>query len=93
MLVLVLVPPTVTATQGFEGRKMRPAEFREQLWRSLHLRLSAEEVHALMGVFDSDGDGYIECHEFVLHFFSAAFRLRSEQRNQELEAMAVRAKA
>jgi len=35
---------------------------------------------------------YIECHEFVLHFFSAAFRLRSEERSAELNKIAMKEK-
>lgn len=39
------------------------------------------------------GPRYIECHEFVLHFFSAAFRLRSDERSAELNAQAIKEKA
>jgi hypothetical protein len=120
---------------------MTASQFREQLHRSLNLRLSKEEVAAIMHHFDDNGDGlvlaerhlkparaaisrndwvvalpvrsvllsfcvlskclscaypsdrYIECHEFVLHFFSAAFRLRSEQRSSELNAQATKERA
>jgi len=77
-----------TLLKGFTGRMMTPKEFREQIRRSLSLELSMEEVTALVGHFDENGDGYIECREFVLHFFGAAFKRRSEVRYEELEAVA-----
>jgi len=47
--------------QGFTGRKMTAPQFQEQLVRSLNLRLSKEEVHAVMNYFDNNSDGYVDC--------------------------------
>jgi|MDSY01.1.fsa_nt_gb hypothetical protein len=70
---------------GFSGRKMVPKEFREQLRRAFNLHLSEEEVRALMDEVDVNKDGYLECHEFILHFFKLAFDARAAERTVELE--------
>ena len=69
---------------GFSGRKMVPKEFKEQLRRAFNLHLSMEEVKALMAEIDVNKDGYLECHEFILHFFKMAFDARAAERTLEL---------
>jgi Ca2+-binding EF-hand superfamily protein len=56
--------------QGFmDCGEMNPQQFREQLSRNFELRLSPGEVSALMSVFDIDGNGTVDCSEFLFTFF------------------------
>jgi len=65
--------------EGFQGREMEPEEFQTQLQRSLLLRLSQEEVEAVVACFDDDGNGRIDGAEFLKHFF----RLGREARRKD----------
>jgi len=69
---------------GFEGRKLVPEEFRQQLRLCLGLDLSAAEVKGLMALMDANDDGYVECREFILFFFRTAFNARSDERTRGL---------
>ena len=56
--------------QGFmDCGEMNPQQFREQLSRNFELRLTPGEVSALMSVFDIDGNGAVDCSEFLFTFF------------------------
>lgn len=44
-------------------------EFREQIRRNFGVKLSPSETGALMSLFDSDGDGTVDCKEFMYAFF------------------------
>jgi len=56
--------------QGFmDCGAMNPAQFREQLRRNFELNLSPGEISALMSVFDIDGNGEVDCSEFLYTFF------------------------
>lgn len=48
---------------------MNPTQFREQLKRNFQILLSAGELAAIFDKFDSDGNGSIDCSEFLFHFF------------------------
>jgi Ca2+-binding EF-hand superfamily protein len=62
------------ALQGFiNGGSLTPVQFKEQLRRNFCLYLTPGEVAALVHVFDSNGDGSIDCHEFLQHFFKIGF--------------------
>lgn len=54
---------------GFQGREMSVGEFRDQLKRSLLLRLSEREARAVVEAFDDDGNGAVDGAEFLQHFF------------------------
>ncbi len=53
--------------QGRELTGLSKAEFAEDLKLKLGLILSPEEVDKLFEKYDSDGNGRIEFHEFVMH--------------------------
>jgi Ca2+-binding EF-hand superfamily protein len=77
-----LMPGTVQL-DAFEGQVMTPALFREQLKSVFNMRISLGELAALMQYFDSDGDGFINCAEFLIHFFRAGFAERTRQMEEE----------
>jgi hypothetical protein len=54
---------------AFEGAKMTPSVFREQLRRNFQMKVTSDEMDSLMGYFDRDGDGHIDCGEFLNIFF------------------------
>jgi Ca2+-binding EF-hand superfamily protein len=56
--------------EGFYSAKsMTGQELREQLYRNFELFLTPEEGHALSELFDTDGNGEVDCKEFCYHFF------------------------
>jgi Ca2+-binding EF-hand superfamily protein len=65
---------------AFEGEAMLPHVFKEQLKRVFNIRLSPPELGALMSYFDKDGDGYVNCSEFLIQFFRTGFEQRSKTR-------------
>ena len=62
---------------AFEGAEMTPVVFKEQLKRVFNIRLSPPELGAMMHYFDRDGDGTVNCSEFVIQFFKRGFEERS----------------
>mmetsp|Transcript_10477 Transcript_10477/g.15974 ORF Transcript_10477/g.15974 Transcript_10477/m.15974 type:complete len:547 (-) Transcript_10477:149-1789(-) len=69
------------ALQGFaSSSSMTPVQFKEQLKRNFHLYLEPGEVAALVHTFDSNGDGQIDCHEFLQHFFRIGYEEREKFR-------------
>ena len=65
---------------AFEGEAMLPHVFKEQLKRVFNIRLSPPELGALMSYFDKDGDGSVNCAEFLIQFFRTGFEQRSKTR-------------
>jgi hypothetical protein len=61
---------------------LTPTQFREQLVRNFNLHLTPGEVAALIRVFDENGDGCIDCSEFIRSFFRIAF----DERNRMLRS-------
>lgn len=58
------------ALSGFtDGGSLTYLQFHEQLRRNFQLFLSPGEVAALVHIFDTNGDGVIDCDEFLHHFF------------------------
>lgn len=77
-----LMPGTVQL-DAFEGRIMSPTLFREQLKSVFNMKTTLGELAALMDFFDSNKDGYINCAEFLIHFFRAGFAERTRQLEEE----------
>ena len=83
--------------QGFiYGGSLSPVQFKEQLRRNFCLYLTPGEVAALVHTFDTNGDGSIDCHEFLQHFFKIGYIEREKfhrkhiakcNRLQDLEEM------
>lgn len=58
------------ALGGFtNGGSLNYLQFHEQLKRNFQLFLTSGEVAALVNIFDTNGDGEIDCSEFLHHFF------------------------
>lgn len=72
--------------QGFvNGGKLSPVEFREQLRQSFHLYLSRGEVAALIHLFDDNGDGSIDCDEFIRSFYRIGYEEREKYYYKHLQ--------
>ena len=51
------------------GTNMNPTQFREQLRRIFFIKLTDEELGAMICYFDKDGDKCVSSDEFVREFF------------------------
>ena len=86
-----LMPGTVQLN-AFDGAVMTPKVFKEQLKHVFNIKLNAKELGALMNYFDRDGDGCVNCAEFLVAFFRIGFNERAKfvraerERKQKLEA-------
>ncbi|KAG5187695.1 hypothetical protein JKP88DRAFT_253942 [Tribonema minus] len=69
--------PSSMSLAAFEGAKMAPHVFKEQLKRVFNIVLTRPELGALMRHFDKDGDGSVDCAEFLLSFFKTGFAARN----------------
>jgi Ca2+-binding EF-hand superfamily protein len=69
---------------GFEGAFMSPYVFKDQIFRTFGIKLTPKELGALMKHFDRDGDGTVDCSEFLLAFFKLGFDKRSEWHKEQL---------
>ncbi|CAM9515707.1 unnamed protein product [Ectocarpus fasciculatus] len=84
--------PSCLGLDGFEGALMPPHVFKEQLKRVFGLKLSPGELGAMMQEFDKDGDGTVNCAEFLLTFFRVGFESRNRALQRRREEEAARAK-
>jgi Ca2+-binding EF-hand superfamily protein len=79
--------PAAVSLDGFDGQFLLPAEFKEILKRTFGLKLSPTELGALIKEFDQNGDGHVECSEFLITFFKLGFAARErdlvEQREKQ----------
>ncbi len=80
--------PSCMGLDAFDGSSMPPHVFKEQLLRVFNLKLSAPQLGALMKHFDKDGDGTVDCSEFLIQFFKRGFAVRQQQaeRRRKVEA-------
>jgi len=70
---------TGPALAGFtNGGSLNYRQFYEQLRRNFQLFLTPGEVAALVHILDTNGDGYIDCSEFLHHFFRIATQEREK---------------
>ncbi|CAM9970530.1 unnamed protein product, partial [Laminaria digitata] len=84
--------PSCLGLNGFEGALMPPHVFKEQLKRVFGLKLSPGELGATMKEFDKDGDGTVNCAEFLLTFFRVGFDTRNKALHRRREEEAARVK-
>ena len=61
---------------GFQGGAMTPAQLREQLFIAFGIKLTHDEIHSLMSVFDADLSGKVDGAEFLVQFFKIGLRVR-----------------
>ncbi|CAM9818453.1 unnamed protein product, partial [Phaeothamnion confervicola] len=86
--------PSAMSLAAFEGAKMEPHIFSEQLKRVFHIRLTKRELAAAMSRFDLDGDGTVACNEFLLIFKLIGFEERHRifrERRERVKRRAVQA--
>ena len=69
--------PSSMGLDAFDGSSMAPHVFKEQLRRVFNLKLTPPQLGALMKHFDKDGDGTVDCAEFLLAFFKKGFETKS----------------
>ena len=75
---------------GFQGAEMHPAVFADQLKRCFHVSFSPKELGAVVSIFDSSGDGFVDGAEFLRTFFQLGFDQRRRTRHlAELRAAKV----
>ncbi|CAM9317367.1 unnamed protein product, partial [Sphacelaria rigidula] len=81
--------PSCLGLDAFDGAIMPPHVFKEQLKRVFNIKLTPLELGALMQAFDKDGDGAVNCSEFLLTFFRMGFEARHKalRRRRAVEAM------
>ncbi|CAM9433698.1 unnamed protein product [Scytosiphon promiscuus] len=84
--------PSCLGLDAFEGALMPPHIFKEQLKRVFGLKLSPGELGAMMQEFDKDGDGTVNCSEFLLTFFRIGFEGRNKALRRRREEEAARAR-
>jgi len=68
-------PPQV-GLEGFSGSSMEPHVFKEQLRRVFNIKATPGELGALMSYFDKNGDGDVNCSEFLIEFFKRGHERR-----------------
>jgi hypothetical protein len=61
--------PSSSSLRGFDSDALDPTQFREQLRRNFLIRLTDEELGAIVLLFDKDGDGKVDSIEFINEFF------------------------
>eukprot|EP00618_Florenciella_parvula_P035568 CAMPEP_0119484630 /NCGR_PEP_ID=MMETSP1344-20130328/11578_1 /TAXON_ID=236787 /ORGANISM="Florenciella parvula, Strain CCMP2471" /LENGTH=1104 /DNA_ID=CAMNT_0007519231 /DNA_START=22 /DNA_END=3334 /DNA_ORIENTATION=+ len=71
--------PGCVQLDAFDGATMAPHVFKEQLFRVFNIRLTPPELGALMKFFDKDGDGVIDCSEFLITFFKVGFEEKDKR--------------
>jgi hypothetical protein len=54
---------------GFDGASMTPAVLSEQLKRTFNIKFTKQELGSIVAFFDKDGDGTVDCGEFLTEFF------------------------
>ena len=72
----------VNSLAAFEGARMAPRLFREQLRSNLRLQFTPQELSALIDRYDVDGDGSVHCGEFVNEFFRLGRQQRTAHEQQ-----------
>lgn len=81
--------PGSVGLNAFEGQSMPPHVFKEQLKLVFGIRLQPGELGALMRIFDKDGDGVVNCSEFLMKFF----KIGQEERTRVHRAVQAQKKA
>ena len=67
----------VNSLAAFEGARMTPQLFREQLRSNLRLSFTPQELSALVDRYDVEDNGNVHCGEFINEFFRLGRRQRT----------------
>ena len=68
--------PGAMSLEAFDCAYMKAATFREMLARTFGVRLSVDELSAVIRFFDPDMTGNVPCQEFLIHFLRTGFSER-----------------
>jgi len=68
--------------EAFEQKEMEPHVFQEQLRRSFLMKISPQELGAIMHYFDPEGTGKINCADFLKKFFKTGYEERQRRHMQ-----------
>lgn len=66
--VAAFYDPSGTTLRGFDAEALDATQFREQLRRNFMIKLTDDELGAIVFLFDKDGDGKVDSVEFVNEF-------------------------
>lgn len=77
--------PGASGLNAFDGESMAPHIFREQLKLVFNMKISPPELGALMLIFDKDGDGVVNCQEFLMKFFKIGTEERTRINSERIE--------
>ena len=71
--------PKKISFKGFDAAALNPTEFREQLRRNLLVKMTNQELGAIVMLFDKDGDGFVDSTEFINGFFQLGKQEKAKQ--------------
>ena len=83
--VATFYDPKKSSFKGFDSQALTPTEFREQLRRNFLVKLSDDELGAIVVLFDKDGDREIDSSEFINEFFKLGKQEKSKFYNNQKE--------
>lgn len=83
--VATFYDPKKSSFKGFDSQALTPTEFREQLRRNFLVKLSDDELGAIVVLFDKDGDREIDSSEFINEFFKLGKQEKSKFFNHQKE--------
>ena len=79
--------PSSMGLDGFDGSYVGPGVFKEMMKRTFNVRLTAEELAAMMGEFPFEGDTKkVCCADFLKRFFKMGFDVRSQAHREQIQA-------
>lgn len=74
--------PGAASLEAFEAQYMEAHILKDQLKKAFHIKLSPQELGAIMNYFDTENTGKIHCSSFLKKFFRVGYEER--QRKKEL---------
>jgi Ca2+-binding EF-hand superfamily protein len=76
--------PSSVGLDGFSGKFVTPVVFKELLRRTFNLKLLPKELGALVQHFDKDGEGTVDCTEFLNVFFKLGYDERCRWHSDQI---------
>lgn len=74
--------PGAPSLEAFEQQSMPAHELKDQLKRVFFMKLSPQELGAIMKYFDSDESGSIDCAHFLKKFLRLGYEERMERKRE-----------
>jgi Ca2+-binding EF-hand superfamily protein len=72
--------PGAPCLDAFESQYMEPHVLKEQLKKGFYMKVTPQELGAIVHQFDADGSGRINCEQFLKKFFKTGFDERQRQK-------------